>query len=268
MDIGIIEILGYLGALMVGMVLGLMGSGGSLIAIPIFTYIFHINPITTTAYSLFVVGTSASIGALRNWNKGLVDFRIAIVFAIPAFIAVYVVRKYVLPIIPMEILTINGFILTKNMVIMVFLAISMLLCSLSMIRGRKSYKDANRSNNYNYPLLVLYGIIIGLFTGIAGIGGGFLIIPVLVLLIKLPMRKAIATSLLIIAVKSIIGFSGDLNNLVINWSFLVGFTVIATIGIFLGIYLSSFIKGEMLKKHFGWLLMIIAVGIIYKEVFI
>jgi len=268
MDIGTIEILGYLGALMVGIVLGLMGGGGSLIAIPIFTYLFNINPITTTAYSLFVVGTSASIGALKNWNKGLVDFRIAFVFAIPAFIAVYLVRKSILPIIPIEILTINDFVLTKNTTIMVFLAISMLFCSLSMIRDQKLFIDYNLPNSYNYTLIVIYGIIIGLFTGIVGIGGGFLIIPVLVLLIKLPMRKAVATSLFIIAAKSMIGFAGDLNNLEINWGFLLGFTIIATIGILLGIYLSSFIKGEMLKKYFGWLLMIIAIGIIYKEIFI
>jgi len=262
-----IQIFGYLGALAVGVVLGLMGSGGSLIAIPIFTYLFHISPITTTAYSLFVVGTSSSIGALRNWKKGLVDFKIAIVFAIPAFISVYVVRKYILPIIPVEIITIKDFVVTKDMVIMVFLAIIMLLCSLSMLRKRKLLTDHNHLIRYNYPLIVLQGIFIGLFTGVVGIGGGFLIIPTLVLLVKLPMKKAVATSLFIIAIKSLIGFMGDLGNLEINWDFLLGFTVVSTLGIFLGIYLASFIKGEKLKTYFGWLLLILSVGIFYKEVF-
>lgn len=262
-----IEIFGYLGALLVGLVLGLMGSGGSLIAIPIFTYLFHISPITTTAYSLFVVGTSSTIGALRNWEKGLVDFKIAIVFAIPAFIAVYVVRKYILPIIPMEIVTIYDVAVTKDMAIMVFLALIMLLCSLSMIRTKKSLLDHKRLNRYNYPLIVLQGILIGLFTGVVGIGGGFLIIPTLVLLVKLPMKKAVATSLFIIALKSLIGFLGDLGNLEINWDFLLRFTAISTLGIFLGIYFSSFIKGEKLKTYFGWLLLILSIGIFYKEVF-
>lgn len=262
-----IQIFGYLGALAVGVVLGLMGSGGSLIAIPIFTYLFHISPITTTAYSLFVVGTSSSIGALRNWRKGLVDFRIAIVFAIPAFIAVYVVRKYILPIIPSEIIAIKDFVVTKDMAIMVFLAINMLFCAISMIRKRKLSNDRNYFNAYNYPLIILQGIIIGLFTGIVGIGGGFLIIPTLVLLVKLPMKKAVATSLFIIAIKSMIGFMGDLGNLEINWNFLIVFTLISTLGIFLGIYLSSFIKGENLKKYFGWLVLILSIGIFYMEIF-
>lgn len=262
-----IQIFGYLGALMVGLVLGLMGSGGSLIAIPIFTYLFHISPITTTAYSLFVVGTSSTIGALRNWKKGLVDFKIAIVFAIPAFIAVYVVRKYLLPIIPIEIITINDFVVTKGMAIMVFLAVTMLLSSLSMIRKRKLSHDHDPLKRYNYPMIVFQGIMIGLFTGVVGVGGGFLIIPILVLLVKLPMKKAVATSLFIIALKSLIGFIGDLGNLEINWDFLIGFTVVSTLGIFLGIYLSSFIKGEKLKTYFGWLLLFLSIGILYKEVF-
>mgnify|MGYP003625770892 CR=1 FL=1 len=262
-----IEIFGYLGALLVGLVLGLMGSGGSLIAIPIFTYLFHISPITTTAYSLFVVGTSSTIGALRNWEKGLVDFKIAFVFAIPAFIAVYVVRKYILPIIPMEIVTIYDIAVTKDMAIMVFLALIMLLCSLSMIRTKKSLLEHKQLNRYNYPLIVLQGILIGLFTGVVGIGGGFLIIPTLVLLVKLPMKKAVATSLFIIALKSLIGFLGDLGNLEINWDFLLRFTAISTLGIFLGIYFSSFIKGEKLKTYFGWLLLILSIGIFYMEVF-
>ena len=262
-----IEIFGYLGALLVGLVLGLMGSGGSLIAIPIFTYLFHISPITTTAYSLFVVGTSSTIGALRNWEKGLIDFKVAIVFAIPAFIAVYVVRKHILPIIPMEIVTIYDVVVTKDMVIMVFLAVIMLLSSLSMIQKRKLLNDPNHLNRYNYPLIVLHGIMIGFFTGVVGVGGGFLIIPTLVLLVKLPMKKAVATSLFIIALKSLIGFIGDLGHLEINWDFLIGFTVVSTLGILLGMYFSSFIKGEKLKTYFGWLLLILSIGIFYKEVF-
>jgi uncharacterized membrane protein YfcA len=262
-----IEIFGYIGALSVGVVLGLMGGGGSIITIPILTYLFHISPITTTAYSLFVVGTSSSIGALSNWKRGLVDFRIAIVFAIPAFIAVYVVRKYLLPIIPIEIVTINDFVITRDTAIMVFFAIIMLFSAISMLWKKKLSLVSHTPNRHNYPLIVFAGIVIGLVTGIVGIGGGFLIIPILVLLLQLPMKKAVATSLFIIAIKSLIGFMGDLGNMEINWHFLLGFTVISTLGLFLGIYLSSFIKGEKLKIFFGWMILIAAFGILYKEVF-
>ncbi|NJB70263.1 hypothetical protein GGR42_000725 [Saonia flava] len=262
-----VQILGYLGALSVGVVLGLVGSGGSIITIPILTYLFHMSPITTTAYSLFVVGTSASVGAVNKLKKGLVDFKIAVVFAIPAFISVYIVRKYLLPIIPFEIVTINDFVITRDMGIMVFFAIIMLCSSISMIWKRELSTNINVFSGNNFPLLILAGIVIGILTGIVGIGGGFLIIPTLVLLLKLPMKKAVATSLFIIAIKSIIGFIGDLDNVEINWHFLLRFTIISILGIFLGIYLSSFIKGEKLKKYFGWMVLLVSFGILFKELF-
>jgi uncharacterized membrane protein YfcA len=213
------------------------------------------------------VGTTASIGVLRNWNKKLIDFKIAIVFAIPAFITVYVVRKYILPIIPDEINVTKNLVVTKDMAIMVFLAVLMVLCSISMIRKKKVSNDVYYQNRYNYPLLIIEGIIIGLLTGIVGIGGGFLIIPTLVLLVRLPMKKAVATSMFIIAIKSLIGFIGDLGNLEINWDFLLGFTAVSALGIFLGIYLSSYIKGEKLKKYFGWFVLVTSLGIFYNEIF-
>ncbi|MFX0557635.1 sulfite exporter TauE/SafE family protein [Maribacter sp. CXY002] len=262
-----IEIFGYMGALSVGLVLGLMGSGGSIITIPILTYIFQISPITTTAYSLFVVGTSSTIGVLSNWKKGLVDYRIAIVFSVPAFIAVYIVRKYLIPIIPIEIVTIKEFVVTRDTGIMVLFAIIMLLSSLSMILKKRLPINGHNTYRLNYPIIIVAGLTIGLLTGIVGIGGGFLIIPTLVLFMKIPMKKAVATSLFIISIKSLIGFTGDIGNLVINWRFLLGFTLISTLGICLGIYISNYIKGEHLKKYFGCMVLIISVGILYKEIF-
>lgn len=262
----IIQIIGFSGALTVGLVLGIMGSGGSVIAIPIFAYLFHISPVTTTAYSLFVVGTSASIGALKHWRAGLVDFRIAFVFAIPAFMAIYVVRKYVLPIIPTELMVFKGLVVTKDMAIMVLLAVLMLFSAISMLRKSKLSSKGFLPNGYNYPMMIFQGILIGSFTGLVGIGGGFLIIPVLVLLVKLPIKKAVATSMFIIALKSLIGFMGDLGHLEINWSFLGTFTLISVLGTCLGIYLSTYINSALLKKIFGWMVLIIAMGILYKEV--
>lgn len=262
-----IQILGYIGALLLGVILGLMGSGGSLMAVPIFAYLFHISPITTTAYSLFVVGTSASVGALQSFKKGLVDYRIAVMLGIPAFMAVYVTRKFLMPIIPQEILTIVDFVLTRDMAIMVSFAILMLFAAISMIQRKDLNIDGHAPARYSYPIIVSEGILVGILTGIVGIGGGFLIIPVLVLWVKLPMKKAVATSLFIIALKSFIGFTGDLGNPEVNWSFLLSFTMVSVVGIFLGIYLSTFVEGEKLKKAFGWLVLIIAIGIFYKELF-
>ncbi len=263
-----IQILGYFGALVIGLVLGLMGSGGSIMAVPIFAYMFQISPITTTAYSLFVVGTSSSVGVLKNFKKGLIDFRIALVFAIPAFVAVYIVRKFVVPIIPEELISVGNFVLTKNMGIMLLFALLMLIASISMLRKKEPSIEENEQARYNYPMMVSGGAVIGVLTGIVGIGGGFLIIPVLVLLVKLPMKKAVATSLFIIALKSLIGFTGDLGNLDINWSFLLVFTLISITGIFLGVFLSSFIKSEKLKRSFGWFVLVMAIGIFCKEVFV
>ncbi len=258
-------ILGYFGALIIGVVLGLIGGGGSILTVPILVYLFYINPVTATAYSLFVVGFSALIGALKNIKKGLVDFRTAFVFATPALIAVYATRKYLVPAVPNELFTIADFLVTKNIAIMMFFAIIMLLASVSMIRNNKNELDSEEPIKYNYPLIVVEGAVVGVLTGIVGAGGGFLIIPALVLLAKLPMKKAVATSLLIIAIKSLIGFIGDVENLEIDWVFLFVFTALSVLGIFIGTYLSNFIPGNKLKKGFGWFVLFMGIYIIYKE---
>jgi len=246
--------------------LGLIGGGGSILTVPVLVYLMAINPVTATAYSLFVVGTSSLVGALRNIPKKLIDFRTAIVFAIPAFIAVYLTRKYLVPAIPQEIFSVAGFMVTKNIGIMLFFAVIMIIASVSMIREKDNGKKAeNEKVTYNYPLIIVEGLVVGLLTGIVGAGGGFLIIPALVLLAKLPMKKAVATSLLIIAVKSLIGFIGDVENMEIDWTFLLIFSGISIGGIWLGVYLNNFINGKKLKKGFGWFVLLMGIYIIWKE---
>ena len=261
----LITILGYIGALLIGLVLGLIGGGGSILTVPVLVYLLGINPVLATAYSLFVVGSASLVGAIRNMQKGLVDFRTAIVFAIPAFIAVYVSRKYLIPAIPEEIAQFGEFLLTKNIAIMIFFAVIMLLASISMIRNKRKESEEEQSIKYNYPLIILEGLLVGVVTGIVGAGGGFLIIPALVLLARLPMKKAVATSLLIIAIKSLIGFLGDVQNLAIDWFFLGTFTLLSVVGIFVGIYLNQFIDGKKLKKGFGWFVLLMGIYIILKE---
>ena len=260
-------ILGYLGALVVGLTLGLLGGGGSILTVPILVYVLGINPVLATAYSLFVVGTTSLVGALRNMIKGMVNVKVAVVFAIPAFVAVYLTRRYLVPAIPDEIFTAGDFTLTKDLAVMLFFAVIMLAASISMIRGRKE-KKVDEHAPLKVPLIILEGVIVGVLTGLVGAGGGFLIIPALVLFANLPMKRAVATSLVIIAVKSLIGFVGDVQNLVIDWPFLLTFTGFSIVGIFIGIYLNRFIDGKHLKKAFGWFVLVMGIYIIVKELFL
>ncbi|MCB9197162.1 MAG: sulfite exporter TauE/SafE family protein [Flavobacteriales bacterium] len=261
----LIDILGYLGALLIGVVLGLIGGGGSILTVPILVYILSVEPVTATAYSLFVVGSTALVGAIRNAQKKMVDFKTGIIFAIPAFIAVYLTRKFIVPAIPEHLFNIGSFEITKNVGIMVFFAIVMLIASISMIKGRKDSGEENGEIHYNIPMILLEGSVVGVLTGIVGAGGGFLIIPALVLFAKLPMKKAVATSLMIIAIKSLIGFLGDVGNVEIDWIFLGIFTLISIVGIFVGIYLNKFIDGSKLKKAFGYFVLIMGIYIVLKE---
>ncbi len=263
----LIDLLGYFGALLIGLTLGLIGGGGSILTVPVLVYILAVNPVTATAYSLFVVGTSSLVGAINKMKNKLVDFRTATVFAIPAFIAVYSTRKFLVPAIPEHIFTLGGFELTKDNGIMIFFAVIMVVASISMIKNNGEEEIFGNKVKYNYPLIIIEGIVVGILTGIVGAGGGFLIIPALVLLAKLPMKKAVATSLLIIAVKSLIGFIGDVQNLNIDWIFLLTFTAISILGIFIGGYLNKFIDGKKLKKGFGWLVLVMGIYIIWKEMF-
>jgi len=263
----ILNIYGLIGALVIGVVLGLTGGGGSILTVPILVYLLSINPVTATAYSLFVVGTTSLFGTIRNAQKGMIEYRIAIVFAIPAFIAVYLTRKLIIPAIPDTIFTLNEFVFTKDLSIMIFFAIIMLLAAISMIKERKEVA-LKEEVNFNYTLIIIEGFVVGLLTGLVGAGGGFLIVPALVLFANLPMKKAVATSLMIIAAKSLIGFLGDIGNIPIDWEFLLIFTTLSIIGIIIGMYLNNFIDGKKLKKGFGWLVLFIAIYIIIKELIV
>ncbi|GAA4321462.1 sulfite exporter TauE/SafE family protein [Pontixanthobacter gangjinensis] len=264
----ILEILGYFGALLIGLVLGLIGGGGSILTVPVLVYLMSINPVTATAYSLFIVGSSSLMGAGRNLQKGLVGFKTALAFAIPAVITVFSTRKFVVPALPEELFTIFGFTVTRDIGIMLFFAILMLFASVSMIYDKKELLEKQeKPKSANYLLLAPLGVLTGFITGIVGAGGGFIIIPILVLLAGLKMKKAVGTSLLIIAINSLLGFLGDLGHQEIDWIFLLVFTGISILGIFLGVYLNKFFDGGKLKKAFGWFVLIMGVYIIWSELY-
>ena len=261
------EILGFSASILIGISLGLIGGGGSILTLPVLVYIMGINPVLSTAYSLFVVGTTSLAGSFNFMRKGLVNYKAALVFAVPSFVAVFLTRKYLVPMIPDSLFTLGGFEVTKNTGIMLFFAVVMLAASYSMVKEDKTEPEGARGElQFNYPLIGLEGGVVGILTGIVGAGGGFLIIPALVLLAKLPMKMAVGTSLLVIAAKSLIGFAGDISNTTIDWTFLLEFTSLSIAGIFLGSFLAKFISGEKLKKSFGWFVLVMGIYIISKEI--
>jgi uncharacterized protein len=260
------EIVGYISSLLIGISLGLIGGGGSILTVPVMVYLFGLQPLLATSYSLFIVGSTSLFGALNNLRKGMVNVKAALLFGASSIATVFLTRKFLVPVIPKNILTIGSVTITEAMLTMVLFAVLMLVASISMIRNKKVVTDREEGkDSFNFGKLVIYGITIGLVTGFLGAGGGFLLIPALVLLLKLPMKKAIGTSLMIIALNSLIGFTGDIGHFTIDWFFLFKITVIAVAGIFIGGALSKKIPGEKLKKGFGWFVLIMGIYIIVKE---
>lgn len=258
------EVFGYIGALVVGLVLGLVGGGGSILTVPILVYILGYNPVIATAYSLFVVGSSSLVGTIQKMRKGFVDIKVGLAFSFPSFIAVYLSRRYFVPNLPETFFTVGNFALTKDIGIMIFFAFIMLLASISMIRTKKEEKEL-LSIKQPYYLTFIQGLIIGTITGLIGAGGGFLYVPALVLWAKLPMKKAVGTSLIIVTINSLIGFTGDLQTIQVEWLFLLSFSAFTIMGILIGVFLSKYISGKKLKKGFGWFTLLMAFYIIYKE---
>lgn len=260
-----IEYLGYFGALCIGLILGLTGAGGSILTVPILVYLMGLNPVIATGYSLFVVGTTSAFGAVQNIRKGFVDVKTAFLYAIPSFIAVFLTRKYIVPALP-ETIGNHAGALSKESFLMIMFAIVMLVVAVSMLRKKEAPVDPHRKTP-NLILTVIRMFIVGILIGMVGAGGGFLFIPVLIFIAKLPMRKAVGTSLLIIAFNSLIGFTGDIGNHMIDWPFLLGFTSLSVIGIFIGMYGSKFTNDQQLRKGFAWFVIAIAIFILSRELF-
>ncbi|GAB3546490.1 sulfite exporter TauE/SafE family protein [Spirosoma fluminis] len=257
--------IGYGTALVVGLVIGLAGGGGSILTVPIFIYVFGIPTVLATTYSLFVVGTTSLVGSLNHiWQKR-VDLRVTAAFALPSFVSVYLSRRFLVPALPDPMLQVGQFSLSKSDAILYFFAGVMILAARAMIRNDRPEQGAAADGHPRYQTLALDGLAVGLLTGTIGAGGGFLIVPMLVLLAGLPIQRAVATSVLIIAINSFVGFLGDIHHTNLNWNFLLPFTSLSIVGILIGMYLARFIEPDRLKKGFGWFVLIVAVFMILKE---
>ena len=259
-----LEVLGYFGALLIGIILGITGGGGSILTVPTLVYILNYNPIIATAYSLFIVGTTSGIGTIQNFKKGLVVPKKAFQFAVPSLIGVYLTRKFIVPNIPDVVFYFGSLKLSKDTFLMILFAVVMLFAAYSMLKNNKKNELIERTTK-SITVVIIQLFFVGVLIGLIGAGGGFLIIPALLNFAQLPMKKAIGTSLLIIAINSLIGFIGDVQNTIIDWTFLLIFTTISVAGIFIGLYIQKFINEKMLKKLFGVFVLIMAIFILYKE---
>lgn len=254
----------YAGACAIGLILGLMGGGGSILTVPLLVYIMGMNPVVATGYSLFIVGMTSAFGGMQNYLKGNVAIREGLFIAIPSFITVYFTRRYLVPAIPETIINNSSFTLSKETFIMTVFAVIMLLAAISMLT-RKTDSENRATIKGSYLYILPYIILTGAVMGLVGAGGGFLIIPMLIFFTGLGMKKAVGTSLFIIAVNSLIGFTGDLPHITIDWVFLLSFTIISIFGIFVGIYLHKYVNECQLKKGFGWFILLMGCFIFAKE---
>ncbi|WP_080237731.1 sulfite exporter TauE/SafE family protein [Spirosoma rigui] len=259
------ELIGYASAVIVGLVIGLAGGGGSILTVPIFVYLFGIPTVLATTYSLFVVGSTSLVGSVNHILKKRVDLRVTLAFALPSFVSVYLTRRFLVPALPDPLFRLDTVVLPKSDAILYFFAIVMVIAANAMIKNDSPEQGEAADGHPRYGALALDGLAVGMLTGTIGAGGGFLIVPMLVLLAGLPINRAVATSVLIIAVNSFVGFMGDIHQTDLNWNFLLPFTGLSIIGIFVGMYLARFVAPNKLKRGFGWFVLLVAGYIIVRE---
>lgn len=259
------EAIGYIAAALIGVSLGLLGGGGSILTVPMLVYLFHLSPGEAAAYSLFIVGTTASIGGLTHARRGNVDLPRALSFALPSVAGVYLMRRLITPAVPRTLFTIGSASLTKERATLLLFIALMFAAGAAMIRRRSIKSEASEPQPMR---LGLQGFATGLVTGAVGAGGGFLIVPALVVAAQMPMKRAVATSLVVIAASSLLGFVGDLQaGRTVAWDFLLSIASIAIAGSFLGSYAGRLVSGERLKPIFGYLVLVMGIGMLAAELF-
>jgi uncharacterized membrane protein YfcA len=259
------EYLGYFASIIIGLSLGLIGGGGSILTIPILVYLFKIDPEQATTYSLFIVGITALFGSFSHYKMGNLKLKSALYFAIPSVISILIIREVIFPQIAATLFSVASYTVSKDFLIMVIFSILMIMAAISMIRKNK---PEIKGTETNYLQLSIIGFVVGIVTGFLGAGGGFLIIPALLFFANLPMKQAVGTSLLIIFINSSIGFGGDLYiGTPVDYIFLLEISGMALLGMLIGTRLSKKIDGTKLKPLFGWFVLIMGIYIIMREIF-
>lgn len=261
------EILAYPAAILMGILLGLIGGGGSILTLPVLVYMLKIPGAEATFYSLFVVGLAAATGAMDYVRNKFVCWRTVVFFGLPSLLATWFSRRYIFTSIPQE-LHFASVSISKDVFILVLFALFMLAAAASMIRPPKVIRkdEYAETRRYRYVLILLTGAAVGIIVGLLAAGGGFLIIPALVILANLPMKRAVGTSLVLIFINSVIGFSSELaTGAEPDWGLLLRFSAFAVGGIGIGLWLSRRIAGTRLRPLFGWFVLITGIFIITKE---
>lgn len=261
------EIAGYISLFFVGLVLGILGAGGSILAVPILVYLFSVDAVMASAYSLFIVGTTSLVGTVLKMNAQLVNLKTGFIFGIPSIISIFSTRKWIIPSIPDIVLQIGSFPLTKRALILGIFAFLMILASIIMITRNNKNTTKSDSDQVYVFFLILLGLLTGFLTGLVGVGGGFLIILALVYLTEMPFKIAVGTTLMIIASNSLIGFIGDILNYTVNWNFLLTITGLAISGIFIGSRVAKNFPTPKLQKSFGWFTLTMGTCILIREIF-
>lgn len=260
------EYFGYVASVGIGLILGLLGGGGSILAIPILVYIFHVDAILASAYSLFIVGVTSLIGAIPKYKEHLVSVETGVLFGLPSILSIFVTRKWIIPAIPDQLFVIGEFPVSKRLVVLGLFAVLMILASISMIRGRREIQSDD--SEWRVPLIIIEGLIIGMLTGLVGAGGGFLIIPALVWLTGLPFKTAVGTSLFIIAANSLLGFLGDFLNYSMDWKLLLTVSSLAVAGVLVGNNLQRKVSAVGLRKAFGWFTLATGTAMLIRELYV
>ncbi len=254
------EVLGYVAIICIGFLLGSVGAGGSMLAIPVLVYVFSIDVETASAYSLFLVGISSISGALLKHSEQLVSIRTVLRFGIPSLAGAFVSRNWIILYIPDVLWDGNGVFLSKEDLLLALFALLAFASAVTMLL--KKEQNTHRIYTPKWFLLMVTGTLTGLTAGLVGAGGGFLIVPALILFAALPFSRAAGTSLVIIASNSLFGFCGDMLNRSIDWPFLLGLTVLATIGLLLGYWLHRDVQKLFSQRRFAWFVMLMGVSIL------
>jgi uncharacterized protein len=263
------EFFGYFLAILIGISLGLIGGGGSILTVPVLVYLLKVDPLQATTYSLFIVGLTSLVGGAKAFTRRQVDFTAVSLFGFPSILTVFLARHFIVPAIPEHIFRSGSLDISRGGLLMIVFSLLMLAASFSMMRSREpeTLPAGDEVSPVRILSLLVPGLLVGLVTGILGAGGGFLIIPALVLIVKLPMKTAVGTSLIIIAINSGFGFVFSLGHYSLQWPLMIIFTIMAIVGVFLGGRMAQATDGEALKKYFGWLVMAMGLYILVRELF-
>jgi uncharacterized membrane protein YfcA len=255
-------VIGYFLSILIGLSLGLMGGGGSILTVPLLVYFFHVDPLLAASYSLLIVGFTSLIGITPYVKDKNIDFKSVLLFGIPSIIAVYCTKYFLVPLIPKQVVLASFITLERDFMVLLFFSGILLFSAISMIRKKVSGHQATK---FSMGKLLFQGAITGFITGVIGIGGGFLIIPVLVKVCQIPMKKAVGTSLVIIVLNAIIGLVAVQNFSSFNFELVVSILFFALLGMIVGVRLSRKIDGDKLKVFFGWFVLVMGIVILVAE---